>query len=93
MKQKVAEESAACKEAENSQECIERVKQKYEVMLTNQTKKFDNIMRAVADDAVGVDVEYTGMVPLFHIAQRELLNGLFKSFVIIELVYRSIVVE
>ena len=39
-------------------------------------------MRAVANHALGVDVEYTGMVPLFHIAQRELLNGLFKSFVI-----------
>ena len=82
VKQKVAEESAACKDTANAEECLERVKQKYDVMLTNQTKKFDNIMRAVADDAVGVDVEYTGMVPLFHIAQRELLNGLFESFVI-----------
>ena len=37
-------------------------------------------MRQAADDTLGVDVEYTGMVPLFHIAQRELFRGLVKSF-------------
>ena len=82
VKQKIAEESEVCKGADNEQECLDKVKQKYDVVLTNQKKKFDNIMRAVANDALGVDVEYTGMVPLFHIAQRELLNGLFKSFVL-----------
>ena len=82
VKQKIAEESEVCKGADNEQECLDKVKQKYDVVLTNQKKKFDNIMRAVANDALGVNVEYTGMVPLFHIAQRELLNGLFKSFVL-----------
>jgi len=51
-------------------------------MLANQKKKFGNVMRLAADDTLGVDLEYTGMVPLFHIAQRELLNGLFKSFIV-----------
>ncbi|MBC20231.1 MAG: hypothetical protein CMJ74_08210 [Planctomycetaceae bacterium] len=82
VKQKIAEESAACTESENKQGCLEQIKQKYDLIVTNRTKKFDNFLRAAADDAVGVDVQYTGMVPLFHIAQRELLNGLFKSFVI-----------
>lgn len=82
VEQKIATESEACKGLENEQECIKEVKQKYDLMLTNQKKKFDNVMRSVADDVLGVDLEYTGMVPLFHIAQRELLHGLFKSFVI-----------
>jgi len=80
--QKVATENEACKEADDEQACQEKVKQKYDVMLANQKKKFDNVMRLATDDTLGVDLEYTGMVPLFHIAQRELLNGLFKSFIV-----------
>ena len=78
--QKIATESEACQESDDDQACLKKVKQKYDVMLANQKKKYGNIMRLAADDTLGVDLEYTGMVPLFHIAQRELLNGLFKSF-------------
>ena len=34
------------------------------------------------DDTTGVDVIYTGMVPLFYEAQNELLRGLFNSFML-----------
>jgi len=34
------------------------------------------------DWTAGVKVRYTGMVPLFFLAQRELLDGLFRSFLL-----------
>ena len=78
--EKLQEERLKCQDEADAEECVKRAKQKYDVLLTNQKKKFDNIMRQSADDTLGVDVEYTGMVPLFHIAQRELFRGLVKSF-------------
>jgi uncharacterized protein len=35
-----------------------------------------------SDWIAGVEVRYTGMVPLFFLAQRELLDGLFRSFLL-----------
>ncbi len=35
-----------------------------------------------SDWIAGVEVQYTGMVPLFFLAQRELLDGLFRSFLL-----------
>ena len=81
--EKLEEERLKCQgeaDAADALECVKRADQKYDVLRANQQKKFDNIMRQAADDTLGVDVEYTGMVPLFHIAQRELFRGLVKSF-------------
>ena len=75
-----ANEREACEESEDRAGCLQRVMQKYEAELANGQKKFENDMRQATDDTTGVDIQYTGMVPLFHIAQRELLRGLFKSF-------------
>jgi hypothetical protein len=38
--------------------------------------------RKPSDWIAGVNVRYTGMVPLFFLAQRELLDGLFRSFLL-----------
>ncbi len=37
---------------------------------------------AMIDDTDGVSITYTGMVPLFHEAQNELLTSLFESFLL-----------
>lgn len=37
---------------------------------------------AMIDDTDGLNIIYTGMVPLFHEAQNELLTGLFNSFLL-----------
>ncbi|HUS39300.1 MAG TPA: MMPL family transporter, partial [Pirellulales bacterium] len=37
---------------------------------------------SLKDDTASVEMSYTGMVPLFHEAQNQLLNGLFNSFMV-----------
>ena len=46
------------------------------------TGEFVEKLIDMIDDTDGLDILYTGMVPLFHEAQSELLDGLFKSFLL-----------
>ena len=76
------EEMSQCDGSDDPETCRRNVAEKYDIDRENLEKRFENAMRKAADDTKGVTVHYTGMVPLFHIAQRELLNGLFKSFLL-----------
>ena len=53
----------------------------YEATLDSLSSRVDKFLNDQEPDRVaGVSIAYTGMVPLFFLAQRELLDGLFKSF-------------
>ena len=80
-----AEQRAACQGSVDEAACLKalaKAEQEYSDALSKLTKNLNNAFARAVDDTVGVDVIYTGMVPLFHEAQRELLDGLFKSFLI-----------
>ena len=82
IRSKRSEEMSKCAGSDDPEACRQKVASKYDIARENLEKRFENVMRNAADDTKGVTVHYTGMVPLFHIAQRELLNGLFKSFLL-----------
>jgi uncharacterized protein len=51
--------------------------------LNSVQSRVDTLLDAKTSDWIaGVEVRYTGMVPLFFLAQRELLEGLFRSFLL-----------
>ena len=86
------EEMSKCDGRDDPEACRRKVAEKYNIARENLDKKFENAMRKAADDTKGVTVHYTGMVPLFHIAQRELLNGLFKSFLLAFLIIAAMMI-
>jgi predicted RND superfamily exporter protein len=67
---------------QDDQERLKQLRQQYGDYVDFAEKQFASTMAALSDDTDGVDLIYTGMVPLFHEAQNELLNGLFKSFLL-----------
>jgi predicted RND superfamily exporter protein len=57
-------------------------KQNFDEQMEFVRKRHAAFLADMKDDTAGVDVIYTGMVPLFYEAQNELLRGLFNSFLL-----------